>query len=149
MAYTYTVGVQKEKEYFCSRLTYNSGKHRNRTVSNFKTKPNPQTLLFSSSSKPYLFPSNFHSKTFLLVPTNFKPKNICSCCCSLKQNREEKKMDFFAMKRKKLQSYCKKHGIPANLKNIEMAKQLSLIYQVFFFFFIPFSQIFNFFFFFL
>jgi len=27
-------------------------------------------------------------------------------------------MDFFAMKRKKLQSYCKKHGIPANLKNV-------------------------------
>ncbi|XP_058779076.1 uncharacterized protein LOC131653055 [Vicia villosa] len=38
-------------------------------------------------------------------------------------------MDFFAMKRKKLQSLCKKHGIPANLKNKDMAEKLSLIYK--------------------
>ncbi|XP_050912693.1 uncharacterized protein LOC127127511 isoform X5 [Lathyrus oleraceus] len=38
-------------------------------------------------------------------------------------------MDFFAMKRKKLQSLCKKHGIPANLKNSDMAEKLSLIYK--------------------
>ncbi|CAK8532809.1 unnamed protein product [Lathyrus sativus] len=38
-------------------------------------------------------------------------------------------MDFFSMKRKKLQSLCKKHGIPANLKNKDMAEKLSLIYK--------------------
>ncbi|KAL5080758.1 hypothetical protein RYX36_009179 [Vicia faba] len=38
-------------------------------------------------------------------------------------------MDFFTMKRKKLQSLCKKHGIPANLKNKDMAEKLSLIYK--------------------
>ncbi|XP_009106338.1 uncharacterized protein LOC103832130 isoform X3 [Brassica rapa] len=34
-------------------------------------------------------------------------------------------MDFHAMNRKNLQILCKKHGIPANLKNIEMANRLS------------------------
>ncbi|KAK4773291.1 hypothetical protein SAY87_028310 [Trapa incisa] len=38
-------------------------------------------------------------------------------------------MDFHEMQRKKLQSLCKKHGIPANLKNVEMADRLSLIYK--------------------
>ncbi|GAU41137.1 hypothetical protein TSUD_288270, partial [Trifolium subterraneum] len=38
-------------------------------------------------------------------------------------------MDFFTMKRKDLQRLCKKHGIRANLKNIEMAEKLSLIYK--------------------
>ncbi|QHN79162.1 hypothetical protein HN51_056319 [Arachis hypogaea] len=36
-------------------------------------------------------------------------------------------MDLHAMKRKQLQSLCKKHGIPANLKNLEMAHRLSSI----------------------
>ncbi|MED6181574.1 hypothetical protein PIB30_020496 [Stylosanthes scabra] len=36
-------------------------------------------------------------------------------------------MDPHAMKRKQLQSLCKKHGIPANLKNQEMAHRLSSI----------------------
>ncbi|MED6170224.1 hypothetical protein PIB30_028852 [Stylosanthes scabra] len=36
-------------------------------------------------------------------------------------------MDLHAMKRKQLQSLCKKHGIPANLKNQEMAHRLSSI----------------------
>ncbi|RID56254.1 hypothetical protein BRARA_G03467 [Brassica rapa] len=34
-------------------------------------------------------------------------------------------MDFHGMNRKNLQILCKKHGIPANLKNIEMANRLS------------------------
>ncbi|XP_013592206.1 PREDICTED: uncharacterized protein LOC106300577 isoform X6 [Brassica oleracea var. oleracea] len=39
-------------------------------------------------------------------------------------------MDFHGMNRKNLQILCKKHGIPANLKNIEMANRLaSLIFQ--------------------
>ncbi|KAK7315273.1 hypothetical protein VNO77_33811 [Canavalia gladiata] len=38
-------------------------------------------------------------------------------------------MDFYSMKRKRLQSLCKKHGIPANLKNKEMADRLSLIFK--------------------
>ncbi|KAF3516502.1 hypothetical protein DY000_02064111 [Brassica cretica] len=39
-------------------------------------------------------------------------------------------MDFHGMNRKNLQILCKKHGIPANLKNIEMANRLaSLILQ--------------------
>ncbi|KAF8103206.1 hypothetical protein N665_0188s0156 [Sinapis alba] len=38
-------------------------------------------------------------------------------------------MDFHGMKRKKLQALCKKHGIPANLKNIEMANRLSTLFQ--------------------
>ncbi|WJX45772.1 hypothetical protein P8452_32630 [Trifolium repens] len=38
-------------------------------------------------------------------------------------------MDFFTMERKNLQTLCKKRGIPANLKNIEMAQKLSLIYK--------------------
>jgi hypothetical protein len=29
---------------------------------------------------------------------------------------EKTKMDFFTMERKNLQTLCKKHGIPANLK---------------------------------
>ncbi|XP_009105570.1 uncharacterized protein LOC103831432 [Brassica rapa] len=33
-------------------------------------------------------------------------------------------MDFHGMKRRKLQLLCKKHGIPANLKNVEMANRL-------------------------
>ncbi|KAL0865821.1 hypothetical protein Bca101_044939 [Brassica carinata] len=38
-------------------------------------------------------------------------------------------MDFHGMKRRKLQILCKKHGIPANLKNIEMANRLSTLFQ--------------------
>ncbi|KAJ4884618.1 Uncharacterized protein Rs2_34711 [Raphanus sativus] len=38
-------------------------------------------------------------------------------------------MDFQGMKRKKLQALCKKHGIPANLKNIEMANRLATLSQ--------------------
>ncbi|XP_031373610.1 uncharacterized protein LOC116188410 isoform X2 [Punica granatum] len=38
-------------------------------------------------------------------------------------------MDFHGMKRKQLQSLCKKHGIPANLKNSEMADRLSSIFK--------------------
>ncbi|KAK9757353.1 hypothetical protein RND81_01G156600 [Saponaria officinalis] len=34
-------------------------------------------------------------------------------------------MDFHALKRKELQELCKKHGIPANLKNVDMADRLS------------------------
>ncbi|XP_074264438.1 uncharacterized protein LOC141586929 isoform X2 [Silene latifolia] len=34
-------------------------------------------------------------------------------------------MDFHGLNRKKLQELCKKHGIPANLKNVEMADRLS------------------------
>jgi hypothetical protein len=45
---------------------------------------------------------------------------------------EKTKMDFFTMERKNLQTLSKKHGIPANLKNIEMAQKLSLIYKVLF-----------------
>ncbi|KAK9904406.1 hypothetical protein M0R45_000772 [Rubus argutus] len=36
-------------------------------------------------------------------------------------------MDFYAMKRKKLQKLCMKHGIRANLKNVEMAERLTLL----------------------
>ncbi|XP_021771564.1 uncharacterized protein LOC110735685 [Chenopodium quinoa] len=39
----------------------------------------------------------------------------------------EKDMDFHGLKRKELQSLCKKHGIPANLKNVEMADRLSAL----------------------
>ncbi|KAK7380510.1 hypothetical protein VNO78_33023 [Psophocarpus tetragonolobus] len=39
-------------------------------------------------------------------------------------------MDFHGMKRKRLQALCKKHGIPANLKNKEMADRLSFIFKV-------------------
>jgi len=39
-------------------------------------------------------------------------------------------MDFHGMKRKRLQALCKKHGIPANLKNGEMANRLSLLFKV-------------------
>ncbi|XP_020236313.1 uncharacterized protein LOC109815905 isoform X2 [Cajanus cajan] len=38
-------------------------------------------------------------------------------------------MDFHGMKRKRLQALCKKHGIPANLKNTEMADRLFLIFK--------------------
>ncbi|XP_057972890.1 uncharacterized protein LOC131161264 isoform X2 [Malania oleifera] len=36
-------------------------------------------------------------------------------------------MDFHSMKRKELQALCKKHSIPANLTNLEMANRLSLL----------------------
>ncbi|XP_021800410.1 uncharacterized protein LOC110744731 isoform X3 [Prunus avium] len=36
-------------------------------------------------------------------------------------------MDYYAMKRKQLQSLCKQHGIPANLRNTEMADKLTLL----------------------
>lgn len=39
-------------------------------------------------------------------------------------------MDFYVMKRKKLQQLCKKHGIPANLGNIEMANSLTFLLKV-------------------
>jgi len=39
-------------------------------------------------------------------------------------------MDFHGMKRKRLQALCKKHDIPANLKNSEMADRLSLLFKV-------------------
>ncbi|KAK9904404.1 hypothetical protein M0R45_000770 [Rubus argutus] len=39
-------------------------------------------------------------------------------------------MDFYVMKRKKLQQLCKKHGIPANLGNIEMANRLTFLLKV-------------------
>jgi hypothetical protein len=55
---------------------------------------------------------------------------------------EKTKMDFFTMERKNLQTLSKKHGIPANLKNIEMAQKLSLIYEVIFL--NPFFSSFNF-----
>ncbi|ESW23987.1 hypothetical protein PHAVU_004G092800 [Phaseolus vulgaris] len=38
-------------------------------------------------------------------------------------------MDFHGMKRKRLQALCKKHDIPANLKNSEMADRLSLLFK--------------------
>lgn len=34
------------------------------------------------------------------------------------------------MKRKELQALCKEHGIPANLKNREMADRLALLLKV-------------------
>ncbi|XP_056847172.1 uncharacterized protein LOC108817506 isoform X3 [Raphanus sativus] len=37
-------------------------------------------------------------------------------------------MDFHEMNRKNLQNLCKKHGIPANLKNIEMADRLASLF---------------------
>lgn len=49
-------------------------------------------------------------------------------------------MDFHGMKRKRLQALCKKHDIPANLKNKEMADRLSLIFKVLIIIFIPFSS---------
>ncbi|PQP95551.1 hypothetical protein Pyn_29936 [Prunus yedoensis var. nudiflora] len=36
-------------------------------------------------------------------------------------------MDYYAMKRKQLQALCKQHGIPANLRNTEMADKLTLL----------------------
>jgi hypothetical protein len=39
-------------------------------------------------------------------------------------------MDFYVMKRKKLQQLCKKHGILANLGNIEMANRLTFLLKV-------------------
>ncbi|CAL8173896.1 unnamed protein product [Prunus armeniaca] len=36
-------------------------------------------------------------------------------------------MDYYATKRKQLQSLCKQHGIPANLRNTEMAHKLTLL----------------------
>ncbi|XP_010428739.1 PREDICTED: uncharacterized protein LOC104713342 [Camelina sativa] len=38
-------------------------------------------------------------------------------------------MDFNAMKRKRLQALCKKNGIPANLKNTEMARRLASLFE--------------------
>lgn len=38
-------------------------------------------------------------------------------------------MEFHIMKRKELQALCKKHGIPANRTNLEMANQLTLLYK--------------------
>ncbi|XP_017981271.1 PREDICTED: uncharacterized protein LOC18592650 isoform X1 [Theobroma cacao] len=38
-------------------------------------------------------------------------------------------MDFQYMKRKELQALCKKHGVPANLTNREMANQLASIFK--------------------
>ncbi|KAL1190000.1 hypothetical protein V5N11_033309 [Cardamine amara subsp. amara] len=38
-------------------------------------------------------------------------------------------MDFHKMKRKDLQTLCKKHGIPGNLKNIEMATRLASVFK--------------------
>ncbi|CAM8983136.1 unnamed protein product [Rhodiola kirilowii] len=37
--------------------------------------------------------------------------------------------DFLSMTRKKLQALCKKHGVPANLKNAEMAERLFLLHK--------------------
>lgn len=39
-------------------------------------------------------------------------------------------MDFHGMKRQVLQSLSKKHGIPANLTNREMADRLALLLKV-------------------
>ncbi|PRQ24657.1 hypothetical protein RchiOBHm_Chr6g0274831 [Rosa chinensis] len=39
-------------------------------------------------------------------------------------------MDFYAMKRKQLQRLCKKHSIPANIGNAEMANRLTLLHKV-------------------
>ncbi|KAH1065127.1 hypothetical protein J1N35_030114 [Gossypium stocksii] len=38
-------------------------------------------------------------------------------------------MDFHGMKRKELQAFCKKHGVPANLTNREMADRLTSIFK--------------------
>ncbi|XP_030544089.1 uncharacterized protein LOC115750714 isoform X2 [Rhodamnia argentea] len=38
-------------------------------------------------------------------------------------------MEFRSMKRKELQALCKKHGVPANLTNREMADRLSSIFE--------------------
>ncbi|CAN8234308.1 unnamed protein product [Cochlearia groenlandica] len=38
-------------------------------------------------------------------------------------------MEFHGMKRKNLQALCKKHGIPANLTNIEMASRLDSVFK--------------------
>ncbi|XP_010537266.1 PREDICTED: uncharacterized protein LOC104812032 isoform X2 [Tarenaya hassleriana] len=38
-------------------------------------------------------------------------------------------MDFYGIKRKKLQNLCRKHGIPANLKNNEMADKLTSAFK--------------------
>ncbi|KAL1100898.1 hypothetical protein V6Z11_D05G260300 [Gossypium hirsutum] len=38
-------------------------------------------------------------------------------------------MDFHGMKRKELQALCKKHGVPANLTNREMADRLTSIFK--------------------
>ncbi|KAK8692145.1 hypothetical protein V6N13_075623 [Hibiscus sabdariffa] len=38
-------------------------------------------------------------------------------------------MDFHGMKRKELQALCKKHGVPANLTNREMADRLASIFK--------------------
>lgn len=38
--------------------------------------------------------------------------------------------DLHGMKRKQLQALCKKHGVPANLTNRQMADRLSLLLKV-------------------
>ncbi|KAK9270955.1 hypothetical protein L1049_026543 [Liquidambar formosana] len=38
-------------------------------------------------------------------------------------------MDFHNMNRKQLQALCKEHGLPANLKNVDMANKLALLLQ--------------------
>lgn len=43
---------------------------------------------------------------------------------------EEGEMIFHGMKRKQLQALCKKHGIPANKSNAEMADLLTLTLKV-------------------
>ena len=43
---------------------------------------------------------------------------------------EEVERDFHGMKRKQLQALCKKHGIPANKSNAEMADLLTLTLKV-------------------
>ncbi|KAG8660651.1 hypothetical protein MANES_02G181350v8 [Manihot esculenta] len=39
-------------------------------------------------------------------------------------------MDFYSLKRKQLQALCKKHGIPANTTNLEMAERLTASLKV-------------------
>jgi hypothetical protein len=39
-------------------------------------------------------------------------------------------MDFHSLPRRKLQTLCKKHGIPANSTNAEMATSLSDLFKV-------------------
>lgn len=43
-------------------------------------------------------------------------------------------MEYQSLTRTQLQALCKKHGVPANLSNSEMADRLSSILKVRFFF---------------
>lgn len=43
-------------------------------------------------------------------------------------------MEYQSLTRKQLQALCKKHGVPANLSNSEMADRLSSILKVRIFF---------------